>query len=376
MNFQINRNILLNNLLIAQRGLPNKTPLPVLNAIKIEVNPDHLILTTSNSDLAIQVLVDDESLKVIQTGKIAIPGKFLIEIVRKIDSNLIEFSLVDNKVVTIKADRSEFNLRLMDVLDYPEVDFLENNEPIELDSEIIKSIINETNFATANNEKRPILTGVNFSNVDSNLIAVSTDSYRLSQKRLQLRNKPTDFNFVIPSKSLDELSRILDITSDNVKIFSTSNKVLFKFPNILFQTRLLEGRYPDTERIIPIDFPVVIPFNKEELLSAVERVALLSPKDRETNYNIIRLTLRPDKIVEVSSTNTEIGDALEEVIPISEVQGTTLRISFSSKYLIEALKSFRSPEVTISFAGDVKPFVLTGSRDIGLLHLILPVRID
>lgn len=131
MNFQINRNILLNNLLIAQRGLPNKTPLPVLNAIKIEVNPDHLILTTSNSDLAIQVLVDDESLKVIQTGKIAIPGKFLIEIVRKIDSNLIEFSLVDNKVVTIKADRSEFNLRLMDVLDYPEVDFLENNEPIE-----------------------------------------------------------------------------------------------------------------------------------------------------------------------------------------------------------------------------------------------------
>lgn len=376
MNFQINRNILLNNLLIAQRGLPNKTPLPVLNAIKIEVNPDHLILTTSNSDLAIQVLVDDESLKVIQTGKIAIPGKFLIEIVRKIDSNLIEFSLVDNKVVTIKADRSEFNLRLMDVLDYPEVDFLENNEPIELDSEIIKSIINETNFATANNEKRPILTGVNFSNVDSNLIAVSTDSYRLSQKRLQLRNKPTDFNFVIPSKSLDELSRILDITSDNVKIFSTSNKVLFKFPNILFQTRLLEGRYPDTERIIPIDFPVVIPFNKEELLSAVERVALLSPKDRETNYNIIRLTLRPDKVVEVSSTNTEIGDALEEVIPISEVQGTTLRISFSSKYLIEALKSFRSPEVTISFAGDVKPFVLTGSRDIGLLHLILPVRID
>ncbi|NLB85193.1 MAG: DNA polymerase III subunit beta [Acholeplasmataceae bacterium] len=376
MNFQINRNILLNNLLIAQRGLPNKTPLPVLNAIKIEVNPDHLILTTSNSDLAIQVLVDDESLKVVQTGKIAIPGKFLIEIVRKIDSNLIEFSLVDNKIVTIKADRSEFNLRLMDVLDYPEVDFLENNEPIELDSEIIKSIISETNFATANNEKRPILTGVHFSNVDNNLIAVSTDSYRLSQKRLQLRNQPSDFNFVIPSKSLDELSRILDIASDNIQIFSTSNKVLFKFPNILFQTRLLEGKYPDTERIIPVDFPIIIPFNKEELLSAVERVALLSPKDRETNYNIIRLTLRPDKIVEISSTNTEVGDALEEVIPTSEVKGTTLRISFSSKYLIEALKSFRSPEIIISFAGDVKPFVLTGSRDIGLLHLILPVRID
>lgn len=284
--------------------------------------------------------------------------------------------VVEDRSVVIKADRSDFKLNLMDVLDYPEVDFLELRTPILLDSEVIKTIIKETNYAAANTEKRPILTGVNFNHEDNNLHVVATDSYRLSRKEIQLRNNAEPFNFVIPSKSLDELSRILDIVSYNVEIYVNPNKVLFKFPQIMFQTRLLEGKYPDTSRIIPSDFPVVIPFNKEELLSAVERVSLLSPRDRDTNYNIIKFTLRPDHIVEVSSTNPEVGDALEEVSPSGKVVGTTLKIAFSSRYLIEALKSFASSEITISFAGEVKPFVINGQLDINLLHLILPVRID
>ncbi len=376
MIFSINRDVLLNNLTIIQRGLPNKTPLPILNAIKFEVNEDHILLTTSNSDLAIQVLIEDKSLKVKQTGKAAIPGRYLIEIIRKLDTSTIEFMVVEDRSVVIKADRSDFKLNLMDVLDYPEVDFLELRTPILLDSEVIKTIIKETNYAAANTEKRPILTGVNFNHEDNNLHVVATDSYRLSRKEIQLRNNAEPFNFVIPSKSLDELSRILDIVSDNVEIYVNPNKVLFKFPQIMFQTRLLEGKYPDTSRIIPSDFPVVIPFNKEELLSAVERVSLLSPRDRDTNYNIIKFTLRPDHIVEVSSTNPEVGDALEEVSPSGKVVGTTLKIAFSSRYLIEALKSFASSEITISFAGEVKPFVINGQLDINLLHLILPVRID
>ena len=159
-------------------------------------------------------------------------------------------------------------------------------------------------------------------------------------------------------------------------MFISSNKVLFKFENILFQTRLLEGTYPDTQRIIPTEFPVSISFNKEELLQAVERVSLLSPKDRETNYNIIKLTLRPDHVVEINSTNSEIGDAVEEVIPSGDVNGPIIKIAFSSRYLVEALKSFNSNDVTIYFAGEVKPFIIKGDLDKDLLNLILPVRID
>ncbi len=376
MIFNIDRDILLNHLLVVQKGLPSKTPLPILYAVKFEVHEDHIILTTSNTDVAIQVLVDDRSLSIAQTGRVAIPGRYLIEIMRKISSQRVEFALIEDKLIVIKADRSEFKLRLMDVEDYPEVDFLDLNDPIILDSQLFKTIIRETNFATANNEKRPILTGVNFKYQNNHMYCVATDSYRLAQKNVKIRTHSKEFDIVIPNKSLDELSRILDGYNEDVELYINPNKVLFKMNSILFQTRLLEGTYPDTQRIIPTEFPVTIPFNKEELLQAVERVSLLSPKDRETNYNIIKLSLRPDHVVEMSSTNHEIGDALEEIIPSSDVEGPVIKIAFSSRYLVDALRAFSSSEVVVQFAGEVKPFVIKGNLDQDLLHLILPVRID
>lgn len=376
MIFSIDRDILLNHLLVVQKGLPSKTPLPILYSIKFEVHEDHMILTTSNTDVAIQVLIDDHSLNISETGRVAIPGRYLIEIMRKISSQRVEFALIEDKIIIIKADRSEFKLRLMDVEDYPEVDFLDLNDPIILDSQLLKTIIKETNFATANNEKRPILTGVNFKYRDNHIYCVATDSYRLAQKNVKIRTHSKEFDIVIPNRSLDELSRILDTYNEDVELYINPNKVLFKMNSTLFQTRLLEGTYPDTQRIIPTEFPVTIPFNKEELLQAVERVSLLSPKDRETNYNIIKLSLRADHVVEMSSTNHEIGDALEEIIPSSDVEGPVIKIAFSSRYLVDALRAFSSSEVIIQFAGEVKPFVIKGNLDQDLLHLILPVRID
>lgn len=376
MNFSIDRDILLNQLIHIQKGLPVKTPLPILYAIKFEVFSDYIQLTASNSDIAIQVLIDDKSLSVAKTGKVAIPGRYFIEIIRKVAASRIEIALQEERLLVIKADRSEFKLKLMDVEDYPDVDFLDLNEPVVISSEVIKQIIKETNFATAENEKRPILTGVNFKFADNNLYVVATDSYRLSQKNFKMRSQLKSFNIVVPNKSLDELSKILDHTHEDIEVFINPNKVLFKLSKIWFQTRLLEGTYPDTAKIIPSSFPTVIHFNKEELLAAVDRVSLLSPRDRESNYNIIKLTLRPDQVVEISSTNTEIGDAKEEVIPTADVEGGLISIAFSSKYLNEALKAFTSSEITLNFAGEIRPFVIKGNLDQDLLHLILPVRID
>src|SRR5690554_8001280 len=183
----------------------------------------------------------------------------------------------------------------MDSSDYPDIDFLSNDrEPLTIDSELLKTIIKETSYAASTSEKRPILTGVNLKYNDNNLLVVATNSYRLSQKEVKLRSKATNFDIVIPSKNLDELSKILDNNSTDILMYVSHNKVLFKIDNILFQSSLLEGTYPNTSRIIPTEFPVVIPFNKDELLLAVERVSLLSPKDRDTNYNIIKLKLNTD----------------------------------------------------------------------------------
>jgi len=349
MIFTIKQDVLLDALNIIQRGLPLKTPLPILNGIKVEVYEDYLILTSSNSDIAIQTIVSDDSLEIKATGKMVVPGKYLIDITRKIDG-FVEMTLVERKVLMIKSDRIEYKLHIMDIEDYPDIDFLENGHHLKFNVQTLRSIIRETNYATSQYEKRPILTGVNFKLTENQLYCVSTDSYRLSQKILPLENVEP-FNIVIPNKSLDELYRILDSTLDDVEVFISPNKTLFKMNNILFQTRLLDGVYPDTLRIIPTEFPLSIKFNKEELLRSVERVSLLSPRDREHNYNIIKLQVRKDYSIEISSTNTEIGDAQEIIIPTGDVTGPSLKIAFSSRYLTEALKSFTSPEVVLNFAG-------------------------
>ena len=267
----------------------------------------------------------------------------------------------------------------MDYMDYPNVDFVCLENPLKLDAQILKKIIKETVFATAASEKKPILTGVNFKNEGGKLIATATDSFRLSQKIISIEDY-NDFNITIPNKSLDELLKAIDLYDDELSLYFSNNKLLIKYKNVLFQTRLLDGNYPPTSKLIPNEFPIIIKFNKDELVDAVERVSLLSPRDKERDkeitYSIIKLSIKKDRIIEISSTNASIGDAKEEIIPTNVEASNPITIGFSSRYLLEALRSFMSTEVSLNLSGEIRPFVITGENDANLTQLILPVRMN
>ena len=377
MNFSIDRNILLENLNLIARGLPVKTAMPVLNGIKMELTNEDLYLTSSNTDLSVQVVINHESLDIKETGKIVVPGNYFIQIIRKINSRKIDISLIEDKIIVIKADRSEFKLNLLSVFDYPNIDFVCLDKPLKLSAKNLRAIIRETAYATSTNEKRPILTGVSLKYTNNNLLAIATDSFRLSQKITELDDVDfDDFNIVVPYKSLDELSKALELYNDDVEIYFNKIKIVFKFKNILFQSRLLDGAYPDTSRLIPAEFPVKVRFNKDELLAAIDRVSLLSNKDKDNQYNVVRFNIRQDHVVEVSSSSTEIGNAIEEIVPTDPIEGPELKIAFSAKYITDALKSFVSPEVLLCFTGEVRPFIVKGDLDYNLTALILPVRVD
>ena len=379
MNITIDREILLENLNVISRGLPAKSPMPILTGIKLEATDTDLYMTSSNTDISVEVLISDSSLKIQAAGKTVVPGKFFIEIIRKINSKKINLYLIEDRILVIKADRGEYKLHIMDYMDYPNIDFVCLENPLELEASVLKSLIKETVFATAASEKKPILTGVNFKNVDGRLIATATDSFRLSQKIVSIEEY-NDFNITIPNKSLDELLKAIDSYDEKVVLYFSNNKLLVKYKNVLFQTRLLDGNYPDTSRLIPNEFPIVIKFNKDELVDAVERVSLLSPrdsaKDKEITYSIIKLSIKKDRIVEISTTNSSIGDAKEELIPTNIETTNPIVIGFSSRYLLEALRSFISTEVSLNLSGEIRPFVIRGDNDANLTQLILPVKMD
>jgi len=374
MNFTINKEVMLNQLLIAQKALSTKTPAPYLQGIKLEVYQNELVMITSNSEISIKLSLKDESLAVEETGEVLIPGKYFVEIIRKLDGIKLDMSVIDNNMLRIVAGNSDVTLNMLSVEDYPSIDFVLNDNPIKIDSKTLKSVIRQTTFAASTIENRPILTGVNIKIDGQKLVAIATDSFRLSQKFIDIPTNFENMNAVIPARSLDELSKILEMPLDEILVHLDNKSILFECGNVLFQSRLLDGNFPETSRLIPLEFPIVIKFNKNDLAIAVERASLLS--NREGSASIVKLYLRADNVVEITSNSPEIGKVIEEIYPLEKAVGVPIKIAFSSKYFLDALKTFISEQVYVKFTGEIRPFVIEGDMDRGLIQLILPVRTE
>ncbi len=379
MNFEINRNVLLDNLNMISHGLPTKTPMPILTGVLIEATDSDIYLTSSNVDISIETLICDKSLIISEKGKALVSGKQLLDIIRKLDCETLYFSSIENQALLLKAGRGEYNLRLMNFLDYPMIDFVPLENPLNIKSSTLRRIIKTTVFATANVETNPIITGVNFNLLDNTLTVTATDSFRLSQNKITLEESFNNFNVTIPAKSLDELNKALDSEDIDISMYFSKNKLLFKFNNVLFQTRLLDGEYPNTSKLFVNSFPQSIYFDKETLIRVVERVSLMSPTekvtDKETNYSIIKLTLLENKNVELSTSNSLIGNAKEEITPTRILTDAPISISFSSKYLLDALRAIDNFEISLNFCGDLRPVIIKSDNVEGLSEVILPIRV-
>ena len=207
MKFTIEKSIILEGLSNVTRAISTKNVIPVLNGIKFELKNEGLYLTASDSELTIKVLIESKDIKQISNvGGIIIQSKYILDIVRKMPSDLINFEVIDGLKIKIYTDNNQYNLNCLDINDYPDVKLEENKDPIIINGEVFKTIINQTVFAISNQELRPILTGVNFKFTKDVLETVATDSYRLAKKNIKL-NAPVekDVEIVIPGKNIMEL---------------------------------------------------------------------------------------------------------------------------------------------------------------------------
>ncbi|MDY0278869.1 MAG: DNA polymerase III subunit beta [Acholeplasma sp.] len=374
MNFSINTDVLLNNLMISQKALSTKTPAPYLQGIKLEVYDNEMVMLTSNSDISIKISIKDESLNIEEEGQILIPGKIFFEFIRKLDKGIVEFSVVDNNVLKITSNHTDLSLNLLNVDDYPSIDFNLVDGPIKLESKVMKSVIKQTTFATSSIENRPILTGVNIKVENDELTAIATDSFRLSQKKIKTTKNYEKMNVVIPGRSLDELHKILELDLEEILLHLDKKSIIFEYGNILFKSRLLDGSFPETSRLIPNEFPITLKFKASDLAVAVERASLLSVRDSISS--IVKLNLKPNHEVEITSNSPEIGKVVEDIEPLDCQTSTSLKIAFSSRYFLDALKTFEGQEVYVKFTGEIRPFIIESDKDSGLIQLILPVRTE
>lgn len=375
INFSINKNLFLQALNTTKRAISLKNAIPILSTVKIDVTNEGITLIGSNGQISIENFIsiknENAGLLVTSSGSILLEATFFINVVSSLPDVTLDFKEIEQKQIVLTSGKSEITLKGKDADQYPRIQEISASSLLVLETSVLKNIINETAFAASTQESRPILTGVHFVLTENkNLKTVATDSHRMSQKKIVLEKNGDNFDVVIPSRSLREFSAVFTDDIETVEIYFTNNQLLFRSENISFYTRLLEGNYPDTDRLIPTEFTSVVTFDKNNLRYAMERARLLS---NATQNGTVKLEII-NGVVSAHVNSPEVGRVNEE-IDTESISGQDLTISFNPTYLIDSLKAINSEKVTISFISAVRPFTLIPSDDTeNFIQLITPVR--
>ena len=373
MKLTIKKELLLNALNKVSKAISTKNLIPVLAGIKFELKKKKLTLTASDNDITIQTTIEsanDDDFKIEQEGSIIIQGKYILDIVRKLPDKYINIEVIDELKIVIYTENSEFNLNGINESEYPNIGLEESKKKVLIKASVFKDIVNQTAFAASNEESKPVLTGINFNIVGNILECNSTDSYRLARKIVKLNTiSEENYNIVIPSHNILEFSRIIDDEDSDIELHIFNNKILFKTGNLKFESRLINGTYPNTSNLLPDDFYLVVSTNLNAFYDVIDRVSILT-SDKEKN--IVTLETNGDMLI-LKSSSVEIG-RVEEKMPITKNNSENIKISFSAKYMMEALKSFSTETVDIHFVGEIKPILIKSSEDETLTQLVLPIR--
>lgn len=370
MKIIIKKDLLNEKLNKVSKAISTKNLVPALAGIKFDLNEEGLTLTASDNDITIQTFIPkNEDMKIEEEGSIVIQGRYILDIVKKIPDETINLEVFDENKINISTKNSEYNLNGIDIREYPTVKIEENKNPIIINNKDLKKIVNQTSFATSTDESRPQLTGINFKIIGDELECNATDSYRLARKTLHLEKTSNEnFDVIIPSKNIVELTRIIDDES-KIELHIFSNKIIFKTENLIFQSRLINGSYPNTANLLPKESILKITVNINDLYNVIDRVSILT-SDKEKN--VVTLETQGNILV-MHSSSAEIGH-IEEKMNIKKNNEEDIKISFSSKYMMEALKTFEGDEATITFVGEINPIIIQDDIEENLIQLVLPIR--
>ncbi|UHA75364.1 DNA polymerase III subunit beta [Paenibacillus sp. 481] len=359
------------------KAISSRTTIPILSGIKMDVNFQGVTLTASDTDISIQCFIptEDDKQTIIQVerpGSVVLPAKFFVEIIKKLPSKDVEIEVKEHFQTYLRSGSTDIQMVGLDPEEFPVLPSIEENQVVTVNGDLLKTMIKQTVFAISSNETTPILTGVLWNLSEGHLKFVATDRHRLASRSANIdADEQNRFNnVVISGKTLNELSKIVPDQNKKVDIVVADNQVLFKIDRVLFYSRILDGTYPDTSKIIPQQYKTELVLDTKKLIDAIDRAYLLS---REEKTNIVRLQTKEDGTIEISSSSSELGRVTEQ-LDVKQFNGEPLRIAFNSKYMLDVLKVIECENIFIGFTGAMSPIIIKPTENVNSLHLILPYR--
>lgn len=344
---------------------------PILENFLFEITEGTLTVTASDLQTSMITEIEVESK---ESGSIAVPARILLETLKNLPEQPVTFSIDEETYsVEISSDNGRYKLAGENATDFPKVPAVSNDFSVEMSTEVLASAINNTIFATSNDELRPAMTGVYINLTDTNTTFVATDSHRLIRYRRVDVASDNGNAIIIPRKALNLLKTTLPAENLPVTVEFNVSNAFFKFGNIRMICRLIDERFPDYENVIPTDNENIMSIDRMELLSSLRRIAIYANK---TTHQV-RLKITGSEL-QISAEDLDFANEANERLSC-EHNGEDLEIGFNAKFLIEMLNNIDSKEIEMLLsapnrAGLIVPKDQGDSEDI--LMLVMPVMLN
>ena len=352
---------------VLQKVSQNKTSSNLPGAIYMTTKNSQVELQGNDFELGIRLTIDGD---IKEPGTLVVGSRYFQELIRKLPGDTIElYKPEDGNSLTITSGSSEFNLVTLHPDDFSLVEQIHDQDHVNIDSFAMKELIDLTNYAAATDEDRPVFTGALLEIKENEVTMVATDTHRMAVKKITIDEPATTpMRAIIPTKTLAEVSRLLP--TDNpaiINIIWNRTQIVFNFESIYIISRLIEGTYPEYEKVIPSQFDSSAVIDRREFAGAVDRVSLLA---KDISYNVIRYDWAESNVT-LSTQNTEIGMAKEDVAV--EFKGTPFTISFNGRYISDILRHSTGDNIHL-FLKQNGPVVIRQDNNPNYTYVVTPVR--
>jgi len=350
------------------RNISTRTQLPILSNILLKTEKGQIKLATTNLELGMSFTIPA---KIEKEGEITVPGKLLTEFVSNLTADKIEFILEGTNLLvkTNKTNASFTTIPASDFPPFPDITKIKSPFPFKK----IKNTIGRIVFAASTDEGRPVLTGVKTVITNGKITFSATDGYRMSLEEVKLSEKQEDLNIILPAQTLSEVMRIsqeLKTEEIGFSIIENKNQAIFTLPGTLIFTRLIDGEFPNVEKIIPASFKTKTVIDRDQFIQAVKTVSLFA----RGAANIVKIKIEKEGL-RLSANTPQVGS--DEDFVEAQVSGEELEIAFNFRYLLDLLSNFPEERLVFETSGPLNPGVFKPvSPALSFLHIIMPVRVQ
>ncbi len=366
MEFEIQRDALLRPLQAVIGVVERRQTLPILANVLVEKTADQLRMTATDLEVELQA---EAALEGGTAGKVTVPARKLMDIVRNLPDDAVVQLAQDQERVVVKAGRSRFTLASLPGDDFPTVDEVEASHRVSLPQSQLRSLINHTHFAMALQDVRYYLNGLLFELEPQHLRTVATDGHRLALAELSPDLKleePTQV--IVPRKGIQEMLRLLEDSDESVEVVLGAGHIQVSLPHLRFTSKLIDGRFPDYQRVIPEEDGPYAQVDRETLRKALVRASILSNE----KYRGVRFGFEKDQL-KIQSNNPEQEEAQEE-IPAT-FTGEPMEIGFNASYMLDALAAIDEQTVRLYVRDANSSALVLGEEGRDMRYVVMPMRL-